>query len=388
LTENLVSFETLRTDLSWLNSRWKLVAAGVELKDFGRRELEAHQALRVIHELRLTQHGTIGSPNPVMEYWLSDGQAPQGTASSLKLVPLETQSLRVEQMQGQWCVRDDQKVLFNFGLREADAQQAVGVIQKYGFNQLGMIGQGAPSMLVLLRQPVAPTTPMHPGGSQFPRTTTPHDLSHPAQAKQSPSAEIQAKYSGAVDTAVTPSVPPLRSVQPQDIVHAHHNVAGPVAIPGLGDLTDRIPFDPRQVQLQRDNKNWKLSIGGHVLADFGSDESAAHLALSAVRYYRFTEQCLVGSPKPYFSYFLVNGQAPQGTLIGVHTEVFQPEMLTVEPIGARWAICANRQPLVQLGERPDDAKKLLEVIQHNKFDRLCRIGAEEGHCMTFFARAR
>ena len=43
------------------SSRWRLVAGGVMLKDFGRRESEARLALRLIRELRLNQHGIIGA---------------------------------------------------------------------------------------------------------------------------------------------------------------------------------------------------------------------------------------------------------------------------------------------------------------------------------------
>ena len=59
-----------------------------------RREFEARQALRLIRELHLTQRGTVGGPDPIMEYWLADGQAPQGLVSGLRTVPLDPAGLR------------------------------------------------------------------------------------------------------------------------------------------------------------------------------------------------------------------------------------------------------------------------------------------------------
>src|SRR5262249_20119502 len=121
---------------------------------------EARQALRLILELGLNQRGAIGSPWPVMEYWLRDGQAPQLlTRTGLRTMTLQPAAMRVEQIQGQWGPKQGPQVLFNFGQQAQDAQLALGVIRKYGFNQAGLIGQGIPSMYVFfhrdeLRPPV------------------------------------------------------------------------------------------------------------------------------------------------------------------------------------------------------------------------------------------
>src|SRR5437870_475377 len=76
-TENLVRFDPNQVDVQWVDNRWELVAGGKVLKEFGHKEMEARQALRIIRELGLTQLGTVGSPRPVLEYWLVNGNAPQ-----------------------------------------------------------------------------------------------------------------------------------------------------------------------------------------------------------------------------------------------------------------------------------------------------------------------
>src|SRR5262249_10882345 len=108
---------------------------------------------RLIRDLRLTEYGTVGEPAPVMEYWLSAGQAPQGRVPGLRTLPIDQATLRVEQAQGQWCVRDARLVLFNFGPRGDDARQALAVLRKYGFPQVGVIGQLPPSMYLFLADP-------------------------------------------------------------------------------------------------------------------------------------------------------------------------------------------------------------------------------------------
>src|SRR5438105_7674149 len=60
-TENLTTFDGARAELVWRDWTWKLMVDGVLIKDFGRREIEARQALRLVRTLGLTQHGTVGA---------------------------------------------------------------------------------------------------------------------------------------------------------------------------------------------------------------------------------------------------------------------------------------------------------------------------------------
>jgi hypothetical protein len=402
--ENLVPFDTIRADLSWAGNRWVLKSGDVVLKDFGQREFEARQALRLVRDLHLTQHGTVGSPNPVMEYWLSNGRAPQGLTTGLRLVPLDAKNLRVEQDQGQWVLRDPHRVLFNFGQGEGEARQSLGIIQKYGFTQIGVLGQAAPLMLVFLSPPVDPLAARPvPNGPHFNHQThLPHDA---VGGPSLPGPDGKANNPGGANTIVAPTVPSLRQpstqaqgphypfssgTQPQDILPTHNVILGPEPVlPGLTELGNKVPFDWRQVKVVQQGAKWKMQAGAHQLADFGTDENAAKRALAAVNYYHFNEQCLVGGPQPCFSYFLVNGKAPQGAVpLGVQAQAFQPEALSVKQVGWRWAVVAHDQPLVQLRDKPEEAKQLLEAIQRNRFDRLCRLGPDEEHALTFFVRSR
>jgi hypothetical protein len=378
-----------------------MTAGGVALKDFGPREAEARQALRLIRDLHLTQYGTVGGPEPVMEYWLSDGHAPQGLAGGLRTLPFDAAGLRVEQFQGQWCLRDPQRILFNFGQRAADAHQALAVVRKYGFTQVAVVGQASSAMLVFLgRQgdqpgagPGLPSTRVHP-------TSYGHD---PAQAATRTARDLQARFPGAGrDAVATPALPPLQSTPrtarrerepiqwgqtrealgPRDL-HA----LPPQAAGGPGESPTRIPFDWRQAQLRREGETWKLTAGSHVLAEFGHDEAAARQALSAVQHYRFNEHYLVGGPGAHLSYFLVNGQAPRGLMFGVPSQPFPPEGVSVRQVGPAWALCAGNQVLLSCGDRPDEARALLAVIRRHQCDHLVRLGGDAAG-MTILVRTR
>jgi hypothetical protein len=146
-----------------------------------------------------------------------------------------------------------------------------------------------------------------------------------------------------------------------------------------------VPFDWRRVDLRQENGDWKLAAGGLVLASFGTDQHAGRLALSAVRHYRFTERWRLGDS---FTYYLSSGQPPRGVMLGASAQSFQPEALAVKQVGDRYALCAGEKVVVQLGQAPDEARRLLEVIKRNRFDRLCRLGDGAGQGMAYFVRSR
>src|SRR5262245_6812006 len=151
--ENLATFDPALVELRWQDQCWLLVHDGSILKDFGRREEAAREAWRLIRDLRLSQRGTIGGPQPVLEYWLAEGQPPRWLPRGLRTMALDSEALQVERTQAHWVLREPTRLLFNFGIHEKEARQALAVIRKYGFNEVGVIGQGVPSMLVCVAGP-------------------------------------------------------------------------------------------------------------------------------------------------------------------------------------------------------------------------------------------
>src|SRR5262249_11344777 len=129
LPENLVCFDYHRADLQWDGNGWRVCAGYQTIKEFGKREKEARRGPTLIRDLQLTERGVIGTPYPIMEYWLSRSHAPRTPARGVSTLPIDLESLRVEENQGLWCVRDAHQVLFGFGSHEADATQALQVIR-------------------------------------------------------------------------------------------------------------------------------------------------------------------------------------------------------------------------------------------------------------------
>ncbi len=377
--ENLQSFDGRDARLVWNDRRWQIVVGERVLKDFGRRENDARGALRLIQDLELTQRGTVGAPAPVMEYWLSHGHGPTGITPGLRALAIDLSSLRVEQIQAQWCLRDDLRILYNFGLRPQEAQRALAIVRKYGFDRIAVLGQAAPEMTVWLCS-------AEPWNTSGPLASA-HGRARPQkQANPSPGPQT-------MGSIVTAALPPLQEGGPT--LHRTHLVAAKGArgadkmapsLPGWDEQGEWIPFDWRQVQLRQEEGGWKLAAGSIVLACFGTDAETAQQALAAVRHYRLTEQCRVGAPEPVFCYYLSNGQAPRGLMFGLPSIAFQPSKLSVERLGSIWALCEAQKVLILLGDQVEDARRLLEVIQHQQFDRIIQLGPPEHPAMTLLVR--
>jgi hypothetical protein len=376
-------------DLQWKDDRWQLVDGNETVKDFGAREQEGKTALYLIRELGLTQRGTIGAPQPVMEYWLADGHAPVGPVRGLRTRPIDLATLRVEEMQKQWVVRDLYQVLFNFGTGEHDARQAAAVLRKYRFNQIGAIGQGTPLLLILLAGP-------EKAGSGEPALRPTRMNPHPEFTKPDASAAECAGPDGLpVLQRTSPLHPrepdkkvedPLRASLTATTLQARQLAPPNQLLPDMEALVECVPFDWRQLKAIKQGKDWQLKTGQYTLAQFGDDGQAAKQALSVLQFYRCTEQCLVGDAKqPVLTYYLAGGQAPHGLMLNLSGVAFRADDLKVRQDGAAWIITDGRQSLFSF-DKPESAKQVLQAMQKHKFDHLCRLGQGEAPGMTFLFR--
>jgi hypothetical protein len=310
---------------------------------------------------------------------------------------MDTTSLRVERVQSQWCLRDARTVLFNFGLHSEEAKQALAIIRKHGFSDIGIIGPAQPTMMVFLAPAngVAPSDHVTPASRVHKTSYTPENSTHDkGRNNANPGAGL-----GAI---VTPALPPLagspsphgprqafgREKMPDRLHSAAHYGNSGSPLPGWDEMIECVPINWRQVQMRQNDGVWQLATGNYILGSFGEDEAAARQALSVLHYYHFTEHYRIGQPQPFFSFFLVNGQPPIGIMFGLGGQAFQPDKLSVQQLGADWALCEGDRVLVMLGDKPDEARQLLELIQMHKFDRLCHVGSPEQGGMTFLLRSR
>lgn len=67
--EDCVRFNPARIQVSRINSRWKIVEGSHWIMDFGSKQGEARQALRILRHYRFTYSCFVGRPHPSMTYF-------------------------------------------------------------------------------------------------------------------------------------------------------------------------------------------------------------------------------------------------------------------------------------------------------------------------------
>ncbi len=321
------------------HGQWQLWAGSLLLKDFGQSQGEAYEALQLLRDLRVNMRGSIGG---VFEYWLTDGQAPATIARKRQVIPFDPRTLRAESLAGNWVLRDDRVILYNFGPSQAEAQQALAVCRQYGFNQLGVVGSPMPLLKYLIRDPNAPASARATQGSVVP-------VSALMQATEAPHLRL--------------------------------------TVPGVGDIGDRLLLGSGRLDLRREGGEWVLYAGRLPLGHFGQSERYARATAEALEQFRVTELCRVGSSE--FGFFLSNGRAPRGgSIVGLSAKPLRADRLGVRQTAAGWAVCEDARPLLTFGDRADDARHALEAIKHFGFDYDVPVGGGRLGNVHLFVKER
>lgn len=380
----LIRFDGRTADVQFIDGRWHLMAGGARIKDLGVSENDAREALRLVRELGLTHYGTVGTPRPVLEYWLANGAAPRGLPPVRNITTFDRDSLRAEVSAASWCVRDNDRLLFTFGPAEEQARQALALIKRHDFNQVAYVGEPAPIMMVLLNSPESMA-------GQYPTAAanTLYGAQYPEPARL-PSALTE--LPPAVGMGGSAAVPPIAGANQMptsasSIVYA--TMPAPIPFGSAPTVAAAQPGEGtainwQQLQLHRAPDGWKLLAGDQVIGSFGLNDTPGRELQYLIQHYRVTEVCRVG---PSFTYFLVNGQAPRGLLHGVRSVPFRPEALVVQQLAGGWIICHGNDPLVSCGPRFEDAALALQALQRHQFDHLIRVG-QEPSTLCFFVKDR
>lgn len=326
--DHSVKFDPRKAELRYIDSQWCLVAGDTYLKQFGKEQRVAYDALVALRSLELTELASIGKPKPVFEYFLCRGRAPTGHALGLRITKFDLERLELRQTLGGWKLMENNRPLFNFGSEREEAEKALAIIRHYQFNQIGHLGQPDPLMTVLLRDE-----------SRLPKR---------------------------------PPEQPASASKPLDKMPGPEPIVKPPAPPAQTNLLTRVPFDCRQAQVRKVDKSWKIMVGSFALKDFGTNERDARDALRIMQHYGFTEQHVMEGDSR-FEFFLARGQAPRGRMVGQDAVSFRPDFLTVRQLDDAWWIAQGEQQLLRFDQQ-EQAKQALEMIRKHRFDHICSIG--------------
>jgi hypothetical protein len=137
---------------------------------------------------------------------------------------------------------------------------------------------------------------------------------------------------------------------------------------------DCLPFHPASTTLKLINRRWKIVDGNHWLFDFGPKQDEAKAALRVIKHYGMNQSCFVGRPDSSFQYMLVSGKAPVGTLSGEDCVSFTPATTTAKNINGRWKIVDGNHWIFDFGNKEQEAKDSLQIIQKYGFTKSCYVG--------------
>ena len=357
--ENLHAIDPKTLGVKRLDGTWQIWANDAAFRSYGDNADDANDVARTLRELYPLRWGTIGTDRTVVEYGLTlDNDqklvAPKVAGFARTLVAMDVKSLRVERVRGLWCLRDDANLFLNFGRHQGDAEMALAVAQKYGFNRIGTVGRKEPAMTFFTS---------HPNGTVQ------------ASAKLPPSVSFKMQADAMTRTGIP--LPVFGSLGERKLVD-------PAKAEYVGEM---VSIDPRRAELRTEGREIVLACGREVLARFAAnDDYAAREAQRAVRDARLTELCQFGTAGVAF--FLSNGQAPRNLPMHATGPRFDIAGARALQINGRWHLAdAVGRPLAPAGSR-EEAESLKAVMRAFGFDQIATFGSGGKPALTVFAKAR
>ena len=147
IAQDCITFDPERLTVENINGNWKIVEGNHWLMDFDQEEGEARQALKIIKYYGMDSHCFVGRPNPSMEYWLVNGNAPAGPIEGEDAISFNPSALEVKQIQNRWKIVEGNHWLMDFDQEEGEARQALDIIVMYDFSNMCYVGRPDPSMV-------------------------------------------------------------------------------------------------------------------------------------------------------------------------------------------------------------------------------------------------
>jgi hypothetical protein len=137
---------------------------------------------------------------------------------------------------------------------------------------------------------------------------------------------------------------------------------------------DCLGFDTDNAYVAFVAGDWKIVDGDHWMFSFGEEEQYARRALQVIREYRFNASCFAGRPNPPVVYLLASGKAPEVPISGEQCSQFDLMQLSVSRVGDAWIILSGSDTLFHFGQKENEARRALRVLQHHGFRQRCIVG--------------
>ena len=120
--------------------RWQVVDGETRLFDAGQDQDMANRVVAVINHYRMNRRCYIGWPDPYFSYLMAKGGVPSGPMEDEQCTAFDPEGLTLRKINERWTLFSGRKRLFVFGRREDQAQRALAIIRRHGFNHACRVG--------------------------------------------------------------------------------------------------------------------------------------------------------------------------------------------------------------------------------------------------------
>lgn len=152
--QDCLCFNHQNVSLQNIDGRWQVVDGSHWLLNFNGQKENAQLAVDIIKRYKLSNicfvgRGAFGVPvSNIMQYFLTDSGIPEGPFQGEDAIYFDPKNIRAEQANGTWKVIEGKDHwMLDFGTNKEKAQEAVQIIQYYGFTYMCFVGRpGAPMM--------------------------------------------------------------------------------------------------------------------------------------------------------------------------------------------------------------------------------------------------
>ncbi len=150
-------------------------------------------------------------------------------------------------------------------------------------------------------------------------------------------------------------------------------------------------FAPETTRLDIELGPGRMPIRFHVVDGTGErlvssrNPQDVQKALRIIRGYGLSSVCELGHPEPAMTWWLADGRPPEGPQPNEDSMQINPNALEVRRVGGEWKIVQGNSWLLGFGDREEEARAALSVLQQYGFTRICFVGRPDA-VMQYFRR--
>ena len=148
-----IGFDPGAARVEHVDGRWKIVDGDMPLKDFGASQADAERALSIFRHYGLNAQCFVGRTrcSNAMEFYLSNGRAPEGPLADDDCIGFDPSALEVRRVQDRWKITEGSHWILDFDQFEAHARQALSFLLRFSFRYICFVGRPHVSMTYFRR---------------------------------------------------------------------------------------------------------------------------------------------------------------------------------------------------------------------------------------------